>query len=103
MCDLVPGTGLISVTSVTPGGPGANAGLLRGDLIQGAEGVLFSTTATDDGMGFVGALQDLAMAVDRAEGNGGALTLRVIRSGVGAINLSLNLNPAGTLGPAWPA
>jgi autotransporter-associated beta strand protein len=103
VCDLVPGTGLISVTSVTPGGPGANAGLMRGDLIQGADGVLFSSTSTDDGMGFIGALQDLAMAVDRAEGNGGALTLRVIRSGVGAVNLNLTLNAAGTLGPAWPA
>ncbi len=101
--DLIPGTGLVSVSSVTAGGPGAAAGLQAGDLIQGADGVLFSTTATDEGTGFVGAIQDLAMAVDRAEGNGGTLSLKVIRSGVGGINLNLNLNAAGSLGPAWPA
>ncbi|MCU0749902.1 MAG: DUF6288 domain-containing protein, partial [Akkermansiaceae bacterium] len=100
--DIIPGTGLVSVTSVTAGGPGAVAGLQPGDLIQGAGGILFSTTSTDDGAGFVGAIQDLAMAVDRAEGSGGALSLKVIRSGVGGITLNLNLGAAGTLGPAWP-
>jgi autotransporter-associated beta strand protein len=100
--DIVPGTGLVSVTSVTAGGPGAVAGLQPGDLIKGADGIAFTTTSTDDGSGFVGAIQDLAMAVDRAEGNGGALNLQVIRSGVGGINLNLSLNAAGTLGPAWP-
>lgn len=101
--DIVPGTGLISVKSVTAGGPGALAGLKAGDMIRGADGVLFSTTSTDDGTGFVGAVQDLAMAVDRAEGNGGALSLNVIRSGIGGMNLNLSLAAAGSLGPAWPA
>ena len=101
--DIVPGTGLVSVTSVTAGGPGAVAGLQRGDLIKGADGIAFSTTSTDDGTGFLGAVQDLAMAVDRAEGNSGALNLQVIRSGVGGMNLNLSLNTAGALGPAWPA
>ncbi|MCP5542668.1 MAG: immunoglobulin domain-containing protein [Akkermansiaceae bacterium] len=101
--DIVPGTGLISVTSVINGGPGDLAGLQAGDLISGADGITFSPTSTDAGAGFVGAVQDLAMAVDRAEGNGGALSLRVIRSGAGGIDLNLTLNAAGTLGPAWPA
>jgi autotransporter-associated beta strand protein len=101
--DIVPGTGLISVTSVTAGGPGSAAGLLPGDMILGADGISFSTTSTDGGTGFVGAIQDFAMAVDRAEGSGGALNLQVIRSGVGGVTMNLNLNPAGTLGPAWPA
>lgn len=101
--DIIPGTGLVSVSSVIAGGPGAVAGLQPGDLIQGADGVMFSITSTDSGNGYIGAIQDLAMAVDRAEGNGGALNLQVIRSGVGGLNVSLALGSAGSLGPAWPA
>ena len=43
------------------------------------------------------------MALDRAEGSGGVITLNVIRSGVGGTDLVLNVGTAGSLGPAWPA
>ncbi len=100
--DVVPGTGLVVVTSVTAGAPGALAGLQAGDFIRGANGIPFTSTSTNTDDGYVGAIQDLAMALDRAEGSGGALSLQVIRSGVGGITLNVSLGTAGSLGPAWP-
>ena len=102
-CAPVPGTGLVKILTLETGGPGDAAGLLPGDFIRGAEGTDFGTTSTNTGDGYVGAIQDLAMAIDRAEGGSGQITLNVIRSGTGGTDVSVNVGTAGALGPAWPA
>jgi len=102
-CRVVPGTGLLEVVSVTAGAPGALAGLQAGDFIRGADGLEFGATSTNSGDGYVGAIQDFAMALDRAEGGSGSITLNVTRSGVGGVDLVVSVGTAGALGPAWPA
>lgn len=101
--ELVPGTGLIRVVSLADGSPGEMAGLLVGDQIFGADGRAFGETPTSAGAGYVGAIQDLAMALDRAEGGSGSVSLQVIRGGVGGVDLTVTVGAVGSLGPAWPA
>ncbi len=101
-CQPVPGSGLIEIKSVSAGGPGALAGLQVGDFIRGAEGVALRSTSSDSNNGYLGALQDLAMAIDRAEGGSGQLTLNLLRSGLGGLDVDVQVGTAGSLGPAWP-
>jgi autotransporter-associated beta strand protein len=86
------------VVSLTNGAPGATAGLRVGDYILGAFGKPFTPT----GSYHYGVSQDLGFAVDRAEGSGGALPLKVLRPGVGAVDLTVNLPAVGSFGPAYP-
>jgi len=101
-CAPVAGTGLVEVLSLQGGSPGEAAGLQVGDFIRGAEGLDFGVTSGSTTTGYVGAIQDLAMALDRAEGGGGQITLNLIRSGVGGVDVTANLGTAGSFGPAWP-
>lgn len=100
---IVPGTGMVRISSLTAGAPGATAGLQPGDYLRGADGLDFSSTSNDSGSGYLGAIQDLAMAIDRAEGGSGVITLHVTRSGHGGIDVPVTIGTAGSLGPAWPA
>ncbi|BCX46981.1 Tol biopolymer transporter [Haloferula helveola] len=99
----MPGSGLVVVKSVQSGGPGATAGLLAGDFIAGADGIPFGVHSTNSNNGYQGAVQDLGMAIDRAEGGTGIVTLNVIRSGTGGVDIPVTVGTSGELGPAWPA
>ncbi len=103
-CQPVAGTGLIEVMSVADGQAGAVAGLQAGDFILGVDGQNFSATSTDTNMGYLGAIQELGHAIDRAEGGGGGgvLRLEILRSGVGGVTLDVDLGATGSFGPAWP-
>jgi autotransporter-associated beta strand protein len=101
--DPVPGTPLIQVRSVTVAGPAATAGLKVGDFIAGADGTPLSTTATDSGTGYLGAIQDLAILLDHAEGRSGTIRLNVIRSGSGGLEVPVTVGTPGSFSPAWPA
>lgn len=92
------GEAYAKVVSLTAGAPGENAGLQVGDYILGAFGKPFTPT----GSYHYGVSQDLGFAVDRAEGAGGALPLKVLRPGVGGLDLTVSLPAAGSYSPAYP-
>lgn len=100
--DPVPGTPLIQIRSLTAGGPAATAGLKVGDFLSGADGIPFSVTASDSGTGFLGAIQDLAILLDHAEGRSGTVRLQVVRSGTGGLEIPVPIGTPGSFGPAWP-
>ncbi len=102
-CAPVEGTCLVKVLSLRGSAPGRTAGLRTGDFIRGTDGVEFGVTSENPNDGYIGAIQDLAMALDRAEGNGGHIVLNVIRSGTGGLDLAADVGSAGSFGPAWPA
>ncbi|MGJ8697577.1 MAG: DUF6288 domain-containing protein [Verrucomicrobiaceae bacterium] len=99
----IAGSPLIKVVSVTSGGPADTAGIQPGDMIHAADGIAFTATSSSALDGYLGAVQQLAMAIDHAEGTDGLLTLDLIRSGTGNLSLTANLGTPGPLGPAWPA
>ena len=101
--DPVTGTGLIRVTGLDPGGPASLAGIEVGDLLAGVEGRPFGVTSANTNDGYVGAVQDLGNAIDRAEGGAGTLGMSLLRSGVGGVEVVVNVGSTGSLGPAWPA
>ena len=86
------------IVALDSGGPGATAGLQVNDHILGAFGKSFTPT----GSYHYGVSQDLGFAVDRAEGGTGALPLRVMRPGVGGLDITVALPAAGAFSPAYP-
>ncbi len=92
------GEAFAKVVSLTTGAPGAAAGLQNGDLIIGAFGKPFTPT----GSFHYGVTQELGFAVDRAEGAGGQLPLRVLRPGVGGFDVTVNLPAKSAFGAAYP-
>lgn len=92
------GEAYAKVVSLTNGAPGAAAGLQTGDLIIGVFGKPFTPT----GSYHYGVTQELGFAVDRAEGAGGQLPLRVLRPGVGGLDITVNLPATGAFSPAYP-
>jgi hypothetical protein len=95
---IVLNSNLLTVKSVAAGSPGAAGGLLVNDRIFGAFGEEFNVLNNY----YVGSVQDLGSAIDRAEANGGILPLRVIRPGTGTVDLSITLPAVGGFGPAYP-
>ena len=100
--DGVGGSGLIVIKSLQSGEAGDVAGLQVGDFIAGADGFPFGVHSTNSNDGYQGAVQELGMAIDRAEGSDGIVDLQVIRSGVGGLSVPVTVGTAGSLGPAWP-
>ena len=99
----VPGTGLLEITNVSVGAPAHSAGIQEGDFLHSAGGRTLGITSTNTNDGYVGAVQDIAIAIDRAEGGDGQVALGVIRPGVGGLQVVVNVGVPGSLGPAWPA
>nr|MCU0781297.1 DUF6288 domain-containing protein [Akkermansiaceae bacterium] len=95
---IVTGSNMLTVRSAPAGTPAAAAGLQVGDRIIGAFGENFRPI---NGY-YTGSVQDFGSAIDRAEGSGGSLPLRVLRPGVGLVNLTATLPAAGYFGPAFP-
>ncbi len=95
---IVVGSNMLTVQSVPGGTPAAAAGLQVGDRIIGAFGEDFRPINNY----YTGSVQDFGSAIDRAEGSGGLLPLRVLRPGVGMVDVNVNLPPAGYFGPAFP-
>jgi hypothetical protein len=60
---MTGGANFVRISSLTPGAPGAAAGLQVDDHIYGAFGEEFDAT----GAGYFGAVQDLGLAIERAE------------------------------------
>lgn len=100
--DGVGGSGLIMIKSLQAGGPADLAGLQVGDFLVGADGFPFGIHSSNTNDGYQGAVQDLGIAIDRAEGSDGVIDLQVIRSGAGGLTLPATVGTAGSLGPAWP-
>lgn len=100
--DGVGGSGMVLIKSLQTGEAGDLAGLQVGDFIAGADGFPFGVHSTNSNDGYQGAVQDLGMAIDRAEGSDGVVDLQVIRSGVGGLNVPVTVGTMGSLGPAWP-
>lgn len=94
------------VIAVNPGGPGASAGLKVGDLIYGVfEKTMPSAGEAPNGQrleGHHGVSAELGFAIDRAEGADGKLPLKVMRPGVGALDLTVQLSPVGAFGATFP-
>lgn len=95
---IVVGSNMLTVQSVPAGTPAAAAGLRVGDRILGAFGEDFRPINTQ----FTGSVQDFGSAIDRAEGSGGVLPLRVLRPGVGLVEPIATLPAVGYFGPAFP-
>jgi hypothetical protein len=95
---IVVGSNMLTVQSVPAGTPAAAAGLQVGDRIVGAFGGNFRPINNY----YTGSVQDFGSAIDRAEGSGGSLPLRVLRPGVGMIELTVALPAVGYFGPAFP-
>jgi len=100
--DGVGGSGLVVIKSLQIGAAGDLAGLQVGDFIAGADGVPFGIHSTNSNDGYQGAVQDLGMAIDRAEGSDGVVDLQIIRNGMGGLSIPVTVGTAGSLGPAWP-
>ncbi|MBK1828331.1 Ig-like domain-containing protein [Haloferula rosea] len=100
--DGIGGSGLIVIKSLQSGEAGEAAGLQVGDFIAGADGFPFGVHSTNSNDGYQGAVQELGMAIDRAEGSDGVVDLQIIRSGVGGLSVPVTVGTAGSLGPAWP-
>ena len=105
-CRLTGGQNSLRVTRVDTGTPADFAGLQVNDFIHGAFGEEFGTSSLGDsvwnGTGMEGAFQDLGLAVERAESWDGMLPLRVLRSGVGDITITVLLVGGNGFGPAYP-
>ncbi|MFO1530316.1 MAG: DUF6288 domain-containing protein [Kiritimatiellia bacterium] len=100
--DIVLNANQLKVNAVTAGAPGALGGLQAGDYIFAAFGEAFGVTGSSGSSGYVGALIDLAEAIDWAERNGGSLPLSVIRPGAGTVQLTVALPAAGGYGASYP-
>lgn len=94
---LWPGKNFVRVHEVTPGAPGALAGLRTDDFIYGAFGKEFDVL----GDNFQGPVRQLAEAIDHAQIGDGSLPLMVLRPGVGTISITITL-PTGGMGPLYP-
>ena len=94
------GSFALRVVTVTPGGPGAAAGLQAGDIIYGAFGENFSVMP--DGAEYTGAVKEYADAIERAEAGNVPLPLKVVRPGVGGLTVSVTLPNVGAFGAAYP-
>jgi hypothetical protein len=88
----------VRVSQLTPGAPGAAAGLQVNDFILGAFGRDFDPVGSD----FEGAVRQLGAAIEHAESNTGLLPLKVLRGGSGIITVNVNLPVLGALDPAFP-
>ncbi|MGA0845460.1 MAG: DUF6288 domain-containing protein [Luteolibacter sp.] len=95
---VTPGSSAARVVWLDQNAPGYTAGLREGDYIHGAFGKKFSPT----GQIHYGFTQDLGFAVDRAEAGDGTLPLMVIRPGIGAVDIDVQLPAAGGFGPVYP-
>lgn len=95
---ITPNSSYARVVSLDAAAPGAVAGLRVDDLIYGA----FGKTFTPTGAYHYGVSQELGFAVDRAEGSGGALPLKVLRPGTGLLDVTVTLPTAGAFGAAYP-
>lgn len=95
---IVTSSNMLTVQSAPAGTPAAAAGLQVGDRIIGAFGENFRPINSY----YTGSVQDFSSAIDRAEGSGGNLPLRVLRPGVGLVNLTATLPATGYFGPAFP-
>lgn len=105
-CRLTGGQNSLRVTRVDAGTPADQAGLQVNDFIHGAFDEEFGTSSVGDsvwnGTGMEGAFQDFGLAVERAEAWDGMLPLRVLRSGVGDITITVLLTGDNGFGPAYP-
>jgi autotransporter-associated beta strand protein len=103
---LTGGQNYVRVSAMPTNTAGYAAGLRVNDYIHGAFGDEFGVTTPGDsvwdGTGFQGAVQDLGLAIERAEAGDGNLPLKVMRSGAGELNIVVTLNGTNGLGPAYP-
>lgn len=88
----------IRVSEITPGAPGATAGLQVNDMITGAFGKAFDPI---NAAKLNGPVRQLGAAIDYAETNQTPLVLSVLRPGTGQLSISVNLPATSGLGPAY--
>ena len=96
---ITEGKAQVLITSLLPDAPGTVAGLRVNDVVIGVFGQSFSETPK---AGYLGATQELALAIERAESADGKLALRVLRPGKGEIAVDVKLPSVGAYGPTYP-
>lgn len=96
---LRTGTNHIRIDSLQPHGPAAKAGLRVDDILIGVFDRQFKVSP---GSTIATAGQDLGLAVDYAESRDGKLPLMVMRGGAGLISITVQLDPVGGFGAAYP-
>src|SRR5262245_44033715 len=88
---LTGGQNYVRVSTMPTNTAGYAAGLRVDDYIHGAFGQEFGVTTPGDsvwnGTGFQGAVQDLGLAIERAEEGDGKLPLKVMRAGASELNI----------------
>ena len=89
----------LQIVSVQPGGPADLAGIKPGDLICGAFGSSFSQSG--EAHSILGPRREFGLAIERAEANGGALPLMVLKSAVGLTTVNVTLAAAGAFRPGY--
>lgn len=92
----------LEVRDASPGTPADAAGLRKGDFIGGAFGQDFGIMGPNRDYGFIGAVQDLGEAIERAESTDGILPLKIFRPGQGFMNLTAAIPAVGSFGAAYP-
>ncbi len=78
--EVVAGEATILVLELSESGPGANAGLQKGDVITAADGATFPSHSRDINH-INGPLAALGNAIENAEANSGQLELSILRNG----------------------
>lgn len=98
---LTEGVGILRIATLDGDGLGRRAGLRPDDVLIGVGGRRFTATG-DSGQGYLGAVEELGLAIDAAESGDGHLALTVLRPGIGTMAVTVDLPPTGGLGPAFP-
>ncbi len=88
----------LRVARVAPGSPADQAGVRLEDRVVGVEGKTFTKSA---GNNWDGIYREFAQAIERAERGDGKLPVTLVRSGVGRVDVILQLGKAGAFGPAY--
>ncbi len=97
--EISTGKSEVQIKTLTSDAPGAKSGLRVNDVIFAAFGFPFSETPKE---GYLGATQDLAFAIERAEAGDGKLPLTIMRPGKGELTITIRLPAIGAYGATFP-
>ncbi len=102
MAQTAQGTSALKVTAVTAGGPAAAAGLQVNDFIYGVNGERLTPPGNPHHDGWRGPGSVMGHAIERSESTNGALSLLVVRPGIGSVTLNATLPVTTAWRPSFP-